>query len=589
MAQIPNLTLDAAKAALTSDFLKRINDDIMYEKCIWCKPGQAKKKKHALIDCPTARPSPADLTKLSHDIFNDQDSNQQDFAVAYIHHRQLDFHPRPDGATTFTAGRLRAQMPPAVVPVAAPTPVAPPAPIPATSVPPSAVHTNQPTSVAQPPPAVLPVPPTSFATSAYSPLPIFPQPTASSATQQTLTGMAATPTGQISSSLANVSFPPASGSMTSVPVEVTEAPVSRDMVPGRQRQFGRDIARDGIPFGSSENTVRKLQKLLGNKVTAHFPPRQGFAESTHTVYTNHYAIDIAPQTILYEYKILPSIPGKNKRKIRAIIEAAIKDTDFLQSNQQNFATDYFDTIIAWKSLHTSIGTGHPKLSGDGKAGSEWKLSTFVESGTQLPLRFRFEGVVDTQPLFLYKTIDPDYANADIQPIIRALNILISKCFDESKDYQTMQTGANKFYLKDAYEVLSNGKKPGPEQKLSQSLCTIRGYNYTIKAGIERILLNVNAATSAFFLAVSLDRVFTDDSAFSNFKDRDFNAPLRGLRVYINYERGDKLQDPEAWERLNSEKGRTKTIQDLGAMLSMQQFELESGKVWTVQDYFESSK
>jgi len=449
MAQIPNLTLDAAKAALTSEFLKRIDDDIMYERCIWCKPGQVKKKKHALIDCPTARPSPADLTKLSHDIFNDQDSNQQDFAVAYIHHRQLDYHPRPDGATTFMAGRLRAQMPPAVVPVAAATPVAPPAPVPAVFVPPSAVHTHQPTSVAQPPPAVLPVPPTSFATSAYSPLPIVPQPTASSATQQAPTGMAATPIGQISSGLANVSLPPASGSMTSVPVEVTEAPVSRKMVPDRQRPVGRDIARDGTTFGSSENTVQRLQKLLRNNATAHFAPRQEFAESTHTVYTNHYAIGIASQTILYEYKILPSMPGKNKRKIRAIIEAAIKDTDFLQSNQQNFATDYFDTIIAWKSLHTSIGAGYPKLSGDGTAGSEWKLNNFVESGTLLPLRFRFEGVVDTQPLLLYKSIDPDYANADIQSIIRALNILIFKCFDESQAYQTMQSGANKFYLKDA--------------------------------------------------------------------------------------------------------------------------------------------
>lgn len=233
--------------------------------------------------------------------------------------------------------------------------------------------------------------------------------------------------------------------------------------------------------------------------------------------------------------------GKNKRKIRAIIKAAIENSDFLKNNKRNFATDYSETIIAWEPLHGLVGLKFTRTIGDGATGSEWKLDDFEESGTVLPLRFKFERIIDTKSLVGYKDIDPTCADTDIQPIIRALNILISKCFDESTKYQTLQSGANKFYLKDAYENINIGEA----RDYSRSLCAMRGYNYTIKPGIGRLLLNINAATSAFFLAGPLEQVLNDKVTFKNFKGRDHEALVRGLRVYIKYDRGDKNQDLEA--------------------------------------------
>ncbi|CAN9252449.1 unnamed protein product [Alternaria alternata] len=550
MFEIPNMSLDTARDELGEDFARRIDVDFKHSKCIWCKAGGTKTKKnnHSPMDCPTTKPAENDQTSLSNEIFN---AGEGDAAIAYIHQKQLSMYPRDDNATTFSTGFPRPQM------------------------------SNYTVSV-----KTAPAPPSAPSGPSFTPItPVpSPQPPGGPAFQGMLSSVPSTSIDQGSSGFASSSVVPTTGSTpaATAPIPVIEDHISLTMMPGRPRPVGKNIVRDGIRVGPSKQTVEQLQALATHDIVGKYPIRKGFAEPTHDVYTNHYDISITHGTILYEYKILPAMSGKNKRRIRAIIKAAIENSDFLKNNKRNFATDYFETIIAWEPLHGLIGPEFTRTIGDGATGSEWKLDDFEESGTVLPLRFKFERIIDTKSLVGYKDIDPACADTDIQPIIRALNILISKCFDESTKYQTLQSGANKFYLKDAYENISIGEA----RNYSRSLCAMRGYNYTIKPGIGRLLLNINAAMSAFFLAGPLEQVLNDKVTFKNFKGRDYEALVRGLRVYINYDRGDKNQDLEAWKRLNSKEGRTKTIQGLGTSLSTQDFELKPGKYEFVQQYFE---
>ncbi|CAN9251435.1 unnamed protein product [Alternaria alternata] len=550
MFEIPNMSLDTARDELGEDFARRIDVDFKHSKCIWCKAGGTKTKKnnHSPMDCPTTKPAENDQTSLSNEIFN---AGEGDAAIAYIHQKQLSMYPRDDNATTFSTGFPRPQM------------------------------SNYTVSV-----KTAPAPPSAPSGPSFTPItPVpSPQPPGGPAFQGMLSSVPSTSIDQGSSGFASSSVVPTTGSTpaATAPIPVIEDHISLTMMPGRPRPVGKNIVRDGIRVGPSKQTVEQLQALATHDIVGKYPIRKGFAEPTHDVYTNHYDISITHGTILYEYKILPAMSGKNKRRIRAIIKAAIENSDFLKNNKRNFATDYFETIIAWEPLHGLIGPEFTRTIGDGATGSEWKLDDFEESGTVLPLRFKFERIIDTKSLVGYKDIDPACADTDIQPIIRALNILISKCFDESTKYQTLQSGANKFYLKDAYENISIGEA----RNYSRSLCAMRGYNYTIKPGIGRLLLNINAAMSAFFLAGPLEQVLNDKVTFKDFKGRDYEALVRGLRVYINYDRGDKNQDLEAWKRLNSKEGRTKTIQGLGTSLSTQDFELKPGKYEFVQQYFE---
>jgi hypothetical protein len=114
MVDILDINLETAKAALNPDIRRKIDNDLKFNKCIWCKSGGGK-KRHQLINRPNARPAADSHTPLSNEVFN---TGQEDTTIAYIHHLQLSQHPREDGATIFLTGLPRAQMATFVMPAA---------------------------------------------------------------------------------------------------------------------------------------------------------------------------------------------------------------------------------------------------------------------------------------------------------------------------------------------------------------------------------------------------------------------------------------------------------------------------------------
>ncbi|KAF2709989.1 Piwi-domain-containing protein [Pleomassaria siparia CBS 279.74] len=364
--------------------------------------------------------------------------------------------------------------------------------------------------------------------------------------------------------------------------QITYENESQSMEEKVQAIDGRQLV--GSLARSDTNLVtQKLKKLAGSEAALDFPVRNGFLKPkppNSTVYTNHFDVKFVPGSSIYEYKITCTPGAKNRRKTRALIRSAISNCPILTSWEPNFATDYIDTLVSWENLHEAMKeSSYKRINGDGDAtGSEWVLNDLQDGNTTIRVTIRYERRVEIERLQDYCNSGPTSAHLDKEPIIRALNIILCKCFVETKGQNhAIRIGANKFFLKQGYEELAVNEN----QHLS--LCTIRGFFYTFKPGIGRILLNVNLATSAFWRPIPLSQLMQHDSTFHR---SEWNRVLRNVRVFITYERGNKKEDPVAYERLNRSESRIKPIRELGRQLSVEQFTNPSGVTENVHSYLQ---
>ncbi|KAI4672821.1 uncharacterized protein J4E78_001324 [Alternaria triticimaculans] len=569
MAQIPGMTLDAAKTALDDQFQRDINTDIKYNKCIWCKSGQVKKKNHALIDCHNARPSLDDRTPLSNDVFN---AGQQDAAVAYIHYAQLRQHPRANGATTFMAGLPPAQMGAYVVPVpAAPTallapvpvasaPVLAPVPVTSTSTQPPVANASTPTSV------VFTPPPSTQTTGAAQ----------SSGVGEDIVD----PTSRTSTQAGNPS------AVLTVPIQdspgVSWTPVNYELAEKAPEETAYSAGNKYDPGSNS------LARLSGLKGKMKHPVRDAFRDDKkNSVLTNHFEVDIDTNAKFYEYRIT-GIPDNEKRATRRrVMKTVMENVPFLKNNQDSFATNYVDTIIAWKDIHSLVTT--PKIaSHDPNAPhtkDEWRILEVVDRNVTLSLNIRFMGLVDIAAFQSYiASSHPDPPAYDPEPVKNALNIIFAKCFDNVGE--TLQLNGHKFFVSHALNDLKANKD------IEYPLRALRGYYYTIKAGMGKILLNVNPANSAFWNPYVVSEILLRGLATFG---SDAYA-LKGLQVYITYNRGriDKAQASD----INAGYNRTKKIRAFGKRIDKQRFVLHekdaqgnltgNSKSVTVADYLEQT-
>ena len=332
-----------------------------------------------------------------------------------------------------------------------------------------------------------------------------------------------------------------------------------------------EMQRGGLFITSKADADQKLSALQG--VNLDFPARQSFTKATGRVYTNHFQLSIKSDQKLYKYTIESTRPGRNRRKLRALMKTVIRSYDFLRDNAAVFATDYFVTIIAWKPLHSAIGSRHTRLSGDGQSpDSTWRLRPELLDGPNpAAVNLIHDGEVDVAGLLNHTEVVPNYATADLEPTKRALNIMISKCFGEATN-DMIQVGANKFFHKRGTHALFSKDTHGSVQS-SVALEAMRGYFYTVKPGVRNVLLNINPCTSAFFKKVRVSEVMEDTLTFNEW---ELEGVLRGLRVRIQLDRGNQQADPAAFARLNSPQARVKTIQGLGYSLREQTFDDANG-------------
>ncbi|KAL1647969.1 hypothetical protein SLS58_002293 [Diplodia intermedia] len=193
------------------------------------------------------------------------------------------------------------------------------------------------------------------------------------------------------------------------------------------------------------------------------------------------------------------------------------------------------------------------------------VAYFKQNGrlTSVPrVTFKFDGELDLSrghlDLIEAKTTA---GSTDAGMKARALNGIVSNFMTLSTSTPITQVGANRFFLTDAFEEL------GP-------FITLRGYFSSIRPGNDRILLNVNTTTSAFFKPILLSQFF-QAMLKHGMKEWMIKGMLRKQVVRITYGRSVDLDREEA---------RKKRIMGFGDTPQRQTFQIGKENK-TVFDYF----
>ncbi|KAF1983196.1 hypothetical protein K402DRAFT_179460 [Aulographum hederae CBS 113979] len=314
--------------------------------------------------------------------------------------------------------------------------------------------------------------------------------------------------------------------------------------------------------------------------------RTGIFEASHLkpvpIRTNHFVVDVRGNPVLHEYVVsgMPNSISKNKKRV--LMAQLIQNSPTLSARQNQFATDQSSIIISWTPLY--------HLSTPGVAGETVTVQTYKNTGKKddpedLSLIVTYNTAIN---LADFKRYCNSEADIDLMTKIdtvttRALNIIMGKNITErplNDPYAAVNTGANKFFRKSAWDRLGGG------------LLTLRGYYSSVRPGQGNILLNVNTVTSAFYAPMLV-------SDFMDEFDRvagpgEYERALQGIRVYITYRRGTALKTKDGKsmddgnEGINSEARRVKTINGFGKNPTQIQFEAQ-GKMTTVQEHYRKRK
>jgi eukaryotic translation initiation factor 2C len=136
------------------------------------------------------------------------------------------------------------------------------------------------------------------------------------------------------------------------------------------------------------------------------------------------------------------------------------------------------------------------------------------------LEFKHHGTMNLKRLKDYVSARDKSGSATLpdfnfNPLVNHLNTVIFKSL--SKD--VFSTSSHRFYFKNGHELLDN----------SRSLCIMRGYDYKVKSAMEKVSLNVNAATSAFFRPITIAEFLVD---YTTFATNEVGKRIKRLKVYI---------------------------------------------------------
>ncbi|KAF2122712.1 ribonuclease H-like domain-containing protein [Lophiotrema nucula] len=292
-----------------------------------------------------------------------------------------------------------------------------------------------------------------------------------------------------------------------------------------------------------------------------FPPRPSplGQRPTETVTSNHFTVQIDPKAEFFEYQIVDGPTGANRNILKKFHDETIEKVAFLKTYRNKFVSDNYATILAWAELHKNItqlrnGTGNenttwgPYNVPDGK-----KRDDGTQPARLVYIRFlRKFSFANLEQYVLGQSNDLRLWDSTVE--IKALNLVISKCFEGS----VAEVGSNKhFIIQRPPKLLQKKGSRAPRGYANEgnSLCLMDGYYHTVKPGQDKILLNVNYVTSAFYSEKLVSEFLLDTETFKSVSQR--RDALIGVRVRITYGRGKSRPARDADHAF--EEGRIKTI------------------------------
>ena len=302
------------------------------------------------------------------------------------------------------------------------------------------------------------------------------------------------------------------------------------------------VGRNGI-FPQPDAEVVKLENqmvksslstaLAKTSIESQLPsrPAYGTAGKPIVLFTNYFELKgIKPDTILYRYNATLSDPGLPKPKKRRVFDLLLKTEPFAR---YKIASDGAQTLIATE-----------KIALEGQSPS-FEIEWYPRDGEPLPAKTEddSERLVQHRKKSTYRVLVEEGGSYSLQDLlkdlaqptstyplkletIQALNIIMA--YGPSSDANVATATGNKFY--------PFGNHPQLQvSNLGLALQAVRGYFSSVRTSVNRILVNVNVATGAFYKPGPLLELMKERGIPSNVSQyKQMGAFFRKLRFETNY-------------------------------------------------------
>ena len=284
---------------------------------------------------------------------------------------------------------------------------------------------------------------------------------------------------------------------------------------------------DAVQRRENENVEAVKAISLGNlSLDSSMPNRPEYATEGEEInlWTNYFEVGLETQKQIFKYSavIQPEIAGERQR--RCFFNALFEETQEFQDLRHGVATDYAKSSIIVTSEKLGLGLGNGKTfirvyRDPDEPAPRPNARTYRITVTQA-------GTVPISELLNYvasSPTDPHNFSTAKADALQALNIIVAG--HPNKDVGTFQSGQHKsfHYPRDITTL--------QKYDLSGGLVALRGNYSSVRTSTSRILLNLNAQCSPFYLAI---HVYDLMIAFGRTDWQALEKFLEKLRVKTGY-------------------------------------------------------
>ncbi|KAK4502389.1 hypothetical protein PRZ48_005814 [Zasmidium cellare] len=281
-----------------------------------------------------------------------------------------------------------------------------------------------------------------------------------------------------------------------------------------------------------------LVKQTAGKMIDGFPGRSGYGTKGRKIVlrTNYFTLTTAfeqnqPEVALYKYEIEMG-QELSRPKTRRLFDILLTHPAFQDCN---WATDYSKILVTTKKMDVEKLMADPKFKKvtlppeDGNsqqpASNSGPAPDFVRQARDrntFDVRITYQNSYAPRELIQYlQSSSAGAAYEGRTDLVQVLNIIMAKAPNSAN--QVRKAGQNNFY--------PYGTHPGRQfQDLGKGLEALRGYYASVRPAVNRLLVNLNVTSGAFFKSMPLVQLVRE----FNGNNEQNEAFLRMLKVRADY-------------------------------------------------------
>jgi eukaryotic translation initiation factor 2C len=278
-------------------------------------------------------------------------------------------------------------------------------------------------------------------------------------------------------------------------------------------------------------------------------PAYGTAGRAIVLHTNYFELKgVKPDTNLYRYSVAFSDNDLSKPKKKRLIEMLLQLPAFAK---MNIASDWAQILVSPEKVPLE-GTRpqftlewYPRDGDPPAPASDNDTPKQKENRKKNTVQIMVEELGTVSLKDLVQDLAQPTSNYPLKlETIQALNVLMAH--GPSSDANITTAGGNKFYPFGNHPQLQIAD-------LGTGLQALRGYFSSVRTSVNRILVNVNVATGAFYKSgplLSVMREVSGGPPANDYQYRRLAAFVRKLRIETNYlpDRSSKVKGKGATKR-----------------------------------------